>query len=224
MKHDCLSPEELASLRALPAGHAQRRAAESCPRCAALLRALGSFLEGDAAIPTAEMAAAEGKLAGVVAGLAARQPATARGVARLRSRGSTWGWGLGLAAGLAGLVLLAGRDADLTAGPSGVLRGSQQAAAPAPAPGVTLGVTADGALHLQWPAVDGAEAYRLELFSADLDTLAVLGPLAVPHAELAASALPAGAAAIDGALLCRVRAYAGQVEVAASALAAVGRD
>jgi len=70
----------------------------------------------------------------------------------------------------------------------------------APAGGDSLAVT--------WAPVAGAETYRVEVFAADLDTLAILADL--PGSPVR---VPVGA-------LCRVRAYAGGREVAASGLEA----
>lgn len=222
MSHKCPDPGALVALLDLPADDERRRAAAACPRCDALLRSLDAFLAGDEAVPAAERAAAERHLAGVIEGLAradraqARAP-SGRGAARRRpaDRAWRWGWAAGLAAAAGLAFVLVGTELPGERNPSGRLRGGQPEPAPAIAPAFTP--DAGGGLLASWAPVPGAETYRLELFAADLDTLAVRDGLAVPSAVLAADLVEGDGAAA----LCRVRAYGGGRELVASALVPV---
>jgi hypothetical protein len=232
MDHRCAEPLELAALLALPTDDERRREAVACPRCDSLLRELAAFLDGDAALPDAERIRSERHLAGALAGAMAARTARsapvaasvdgARSFGRSRRGQSGWRWGLGLAAAAAGVVFIVAREPLAPAGPSGVLRGGSRAASAAAELAVT--VTAggrDGQVLLAWPAVAGADSYLVELFSAELDTLAVFGPLSEPTLAVDAARLrgeghgPGAAADV----LCRVRALGRDGELAASRLA-----
>jgi hypothetical protein len=103
-----------------------------------------------------------------------------------------------------------------------VLRGGSRAASGAGE--LTVTVTAgpsDGQVLLTWPAVAGADRYRVELFSTELDTLAVYGPLfelalVIDAVRLRDDGAGPGAAA---GVLCRVRALGRDGELAVSRLA-----
>lgn len=220
MSHSCPEPAALVALLELPEGDERRREAAACPRCDALLRSLAAFMAGDDAIPAAERLAAERRLSSVVAGLAGVRPAV---VAAARSRprgrpsvaGRRWGWTAGLAAAAALVVLLAGPQPPGDGAPNGRLRGGSQ---PVPAPLVLQFATDAGdSLTVSWSPAAGAETYGLELYTAELDTLAILDGLRGTTARVAGDLLPS----VGVGALCRVRAYAGGREVAASALVAV---
>jgi len=211
VSHRCLEPNELVALLELPAADERRRAAAACPRCDALLRSALAFLAGDDTIPAAERAAAESRLAAATATLTGarttvrrtrRRPAPARPALGARQ----WGWTAGLAAAAALVVLLTGIEPPGDVAPSGRLRGGSQ---PATAPLALVFTPAAGdSLTVTWLPVAGAKGYRLELYTADLDTLAIIDGLRGSPARV-----PAGA-------LCRVRASAGSRELAASGLEA----
>ncbi len=226
MSHKCPDPGALVALLDLPADDDRRRAAAACPRCDALLRSLSAFLAGDETVPAAERTAAEARLAGVVADLA-RAGATAlraqpvrvadssRAARRSSGRPRTWGWAAGLAAAAGLAIVLVGTELPGERAPSGRLRGGRAA----PSAAITPVFTADAerGLLASWEAVAGAETYRLELFAADLDTLSVQDGLPGPSAALGTG--PGDGE--GGAALCRVRAFAGGRELAASALVPV---
>jgi hypothetical protein len=183
-------------------------------------------------LPDAEKIHAERHLAGVLAGAMAvatkRSAGAASAVGGRRTlgrsrRGRGWGWGLGLAATTAaGVLFLVAREPLAPTGPSGVLRGGSRAASGAGE--LTVTVTAgrsDGQVLLTWPAVAGADRYRVELFSTELDTLAVYGPLfelalVIDAVRLRDDGTGPGAAA---GVLCRVRALGRDGELAVSRLA-----
>ncbi len=222
MEHRCLEPAELAALLEMPADDPRRAAAAACPRCDSLLRAGAAFLAGDDTVPPGELARAERTLAAVLAAQltapGAAAPASPRAVqARGRvSRRAGWGWGVGLAAALAAAMLMIAREPGVPAGPSGVLRGGGPAAGAA----IELAVertepASDGSAKLSWAPVPGAETYRVELFTAALDTVGVLSvsePAATVTADLA------GREGDAAAVLCRVRARGQRGEVAVSPL------
>lgn len=231
MDHRCAEPMELAALLALPAGDPRRLEAAGCPRCDSLLRELAAFLDGDAALPDAEKIHAERHLAGVLAGAMAvatkRSTGAASSVAGRRSLGRSrprqgWGWGLGLAtATVAGVLFFVAREPLVPTGPSGVLRGGSRAASRSGE--LTVTVTAgerDGQALLAWPAVAGADRYLVELFSTELDTLAVYGPMSEPALVVDAVRLRDNGAGPGAAasVLCRVRALGRDGELAVSRL------
>lgn len=220
MSHKCPEPTTLAALLDLPEGDERRREAAACPRCDALLRSLAAFMAGDDTIPAGERLAAERRLSSVVAGLAGGRAAAAtpvRSLPRWRPSVSAgrWGWAAGLAAAAALVVLLNGPELPGDGAPNGRLRGGSP---PVPAPLVLeFTVAAGDSLAVAWSPAAGAETYGLELYTADLDTLAILDGLRGTAVRVAGDLLPPGGA---GAL-CRVRAYAAGRELAASALVAV---
>jgi hypothetical protein len=239
MNHRCVEPMELAELLALPADDPRRREAAACPRCDSLLLEMAAFLAGDEGPQDAGKARAERRLAAVLAGaMAARsEPSTgaamsarmsapmsaARAPTAHRSRrGRGWGWGLGLAASAAAVMFFVAREPLAPAGPSGVLRGG---APSVPAAGdLTITVAAgdrEGRLLLSWPAVAGADHYVVEMFSAQLDTLASFGPLSEPRVAIDAALLRdvKDSQGSPARVLCRVRALGGAGQVAASRLA-----
>lgn len=222
MNHHCPDPGELVELLARQLDDPQRREAAGCARCSSLLCALESFLAGDPALPEADRAAAERHLAGVIAGFPGRRVAAP--VIALPRKGTngrrgvpTWGWGVGLAAMLAAVAFLAAQPGRGPTGPNGVLRGGPP---PAGAP-VEIMVAAAPAgadtWRLSWPAVSGAHHYQLEIFAADLDTIASFGPLPEPMVTVA-QALLAGAPRGAAGILCRVRAVGPAGEIAVSRL------
>jgi len=238
MDHRCLEPLELAALLAMPADDPRRRDADACPRCDSLLRGMAAFLDGDADLPDAEKVQAERHLAGVLAGAmaakgepaagarpfaakAARNPASKRRSAR----GQGWGWGLGLAAAAAGVMFVVAREPSAPAGPSGVLRGGAPNVSAASDLVVTVAAgPTEGQLLLSWPAVAGADSYVVELFTAELDTLAVLGPVTELSVTVAATLWGAGGDAGSATgVLCRVRALGRTGPVADSRLTGLPR-
>lgn len=228
MEHRCLEPSELAALLDVPPDDPRRATVAACPRCDSLLRAGAAFLAGDESLPSAELARAEQVLAGALAGRlastgGAAAPTSAAGgsprasLARGRvPRRAGWGWGLGLAAVLAGTMFMVTREPGVPAGPSGVLRGG----APAPGVAAALTITAaapapDGTVRLTWPAVAGAGSYQVELYTAGLDTVAVL---AADEPALTIAADLAGRPGAAAPALCRVRARGPNGEIAISPL------
>lgn len=191
MSHRCPSAEDLALLAALPAADPDRRAAEACPRCAVLLAELGAFLAGDAAVPPADLADAEARLGAFVSArlVTAAGPAAPR---RRRFR-AEWGLGGGLAlatAAVLAVAVLRPGALPVPTSPSGTVRGGGHLAEAtarlevrselARVPGY-----ASGTLRLTWPAATNGDSVQVILFTADLDTLAVLAPLVGPPLLLA---------------------------------------
>lgn len=216
MSHRCAQPIELAALVALRADDPRRLEAMACPRCDSLLRAMDTFLEGDASVPPGELAQAKDALASALAAQHVRTPGLRGRRADQSSRHilPRWGWGLGLAAAVAMVVFLVAPDQLRPVRASGTLRGG----ATAPALDLPLAwAEADdsGQLRLTWPAVAGASRYEIELYSAALDTIGAFTAAAGPSLAIDPAAFgpdgPAGA-------LCRIRAYGAEGPAGASRL------
>lgn len=217
MSHRCCDGNELAALGALPPDDPRRREAAACPRCGSLLAALDTFLAGDDGLPADEVQRAGARLSEFVTGqLAPAARKRSGGTAGRLAPWQRWGAGAALAAA-AVLVLTLVVDVPLGPnGPSGTVRGG--GAIPAVIDGVSIAERSGArtGFDLRWPRVDGAEQYEIIVFSAALDTLAVLGPFDQPAAEVPDGLLAAG----DGAF-CRVRALAEGAAIAASGLQAL---
>lgn len=219
MTHRCLPDGMLGETLALPLDDPRRAAAEACPRCGARLAALDAFLAGDPDLPADEAAAADRALAEFVAtGLGPRPqppqpPRPARAARRFAPR--HFAATASLCAAVALAVLLA-RDAGDPAPIGARLRGEAPVAGAAAIELVQGGPTADGGRALNWRPVAGADHYAVALFSGDLDTLAVLAPLARPTVTLDPALLRAAAAA--GGALVRIEALAGDRRLAVSPL------
>lgn len=160
MNDRCEPIETLRQAAALPAGDPRRDHVEACPRCAARLAALASFLDGGDVPAGADPDAADRRLA-----------AALRDERNRRSAGGRrFGAGLlALAAVLLLLVVGPGLLGDHEGPPaSGTLRGD---AAPD-----AFALRAEGRT-LSWNAIPGADAYEVILYD---DSLAPLGePIAI---------------------------------------------
>ena len=217
MAHRCCDDNQLAALGALPPDDPRRREAAACPRCGSLLAALDAFLAGDDSLPGDDVRRADAQLTEFVTGrLAPAARGRAGGASARIAPWQRWGLGAGLAAAAA-LVLMLVIDAPTgPSGPSGTVRGGGTNPAVIGEVTVAEGGGALAGVELRWPPVDGAALYEVIVFSAALDTLAVLGPLDEPTAEVPGALLAAG----DGAF-CRVRALAAGAAIAVSGLQAL---
>ena len=218
MSHRCCDDNELAALGGLPPDDPRRREAAACPRCGSLLAALDAFLAGDDELPGDEARRAEGRLTEFVTGqLAPEVRRRSGGATGQRAPWQRWGAGAALAAAAA-LVLMLVIDVPLgptgPTRPSGTVRGG--GANPAVIGGITVAVRSGepAGFDLGWTAVAGAGHYEVIVFSAALDTLAVLGPADEPNVLV-----PEGLLA-DGAF-CRVRALSDGAAIAVSGLHAL---
>lgn len=220
MTHRCLPDGMLAEVAALPPDDPRRAEAEACPRCGAQLAALRAFLAGDPEIPTAESAAADRVLAEFVATRIVSRPPPAgparRPVQRPRSFAPRRLAAMASVCAVVVLALILTRETGDPAPIGARLRGEAPVAGAAGIVLQSTGPTADGGFELNWRPVAGADHYVVEVFSGDLDTLAVLTPLSRPSARLAAGLLRAPAAA--GGVLVRVVALAGDRRLAVSPL------
>lgn len=226
MSHRCQPAETLAELLARPAGDPRRVEAEACPRCGALLAALRTFHGGDPRVPAAEADEADRVLAALLAAqgsVAARRDGRRTTVARAAS--GLWAPRprrlLAAVSALAAVVVVAflAREAGDPGSVGARLRGGADPAAngaratialapPSSAPG--------GGLVLDWTPVAGADRYVVELFTAALDTVAVLGPVSSARIEVPAGIVDSPRA--PGELLAKVRALANGRQVGASPL------
>jgi len=220
--HRCLPDGMLAEILALRANDPRRTEIEACPRCGAQLAALRAFLAGDLEIPSAESAAADRALAEFVSTRIVSRLAPAGAAPRPRRRTRLFAprrfAAVASACAVVALTVFLVRDAGDPAPIGARLRGEAPAAGAAPIVIRQTGLMADGGLELSWRPVAGADHYVVEVFSGDLDTLAVLAPLSRPTARLAPGLLQAPAA--GGGVLVRVVALAGDRRLAVSPLRA----
>jgi hypothetical protein len=223
MTHRCLPDGMLAEILALPSNNPRRTEAETCPRCGAQLAALRAFLAGDPEIPAADSAAADRVLAEFVATrIGSRLPPAVparRPVRRPRLFARRRFAALASACAVVALAVLFMRSAGDPAPIGARLRGETPVAGSAAIVFQPTGPTADGGLDLSWRPIAGADHYVVEVFSGDLDTLAVLAPLSRPTARLTPGFLRTPAAA--GGVLVRVVALAGDRRLAVSTLRAL---
>lgn len=223
MTHRCLPDGMLAEILALRANDPRRTEIEACPRCGAQLAALRAFLAGDPEIPAAESAAADRALAEFVSTRIV-SPRPSAGPLRRSGRQTRLFAprrfaAVASACAVVALTVFLVRDAGDPAPIGARLRGEAPAAGVAPIVIQQTGLMADGGLELSWRPVAGADHYVVEVFSGDLDTLAVLAPLSRPTARLGPGLLQAPAAA--GGVLVRVVALAGDRRLAVSPLRAL---
>ncbi len=200
MSPERMSPEEFARLMALPADHPERRRMEHSPEFEARVHLLHDFESpGDGQLTPDERAAGrelEARLAPMIA--------TARAAAPPRTRRAAWSWLKGggtprAALAFASVALVAVLATWMTThdGARRAVRGAPETAAfelAAPRP------TAGG-VRLAWPAVAGADHYRLVFFGPDMDERARIESLTSTTLELRAGALPAGLTAGTEALV-----------------------
>jgi hypothetical protein len=184
----CVPIEKLAQPAALDA--AEREHVAACPRCASLRAEYEAFVAGDAGgVTRSELAAAEDAL-GALVERELPVAAARRAIAAARARRPWWqGASARMALAAAGLLVVAGTFVALRDRPrqAPLLRG---------APATSLAVVAEpGAkgLVLRWGARADADAYRVEIVSAELQPLATFGPVRAPSFTLARGAV-AGAA------------------------------
>ncbi len=223
MTHRCPTDGLLAEIADLPPGDQRRAEAEACPRCGAHLAALRAFLAGDPDLPPAESAAADRALAAFVATRFGSRRPSAGPARRLARRSRPFAprrlAAMASACAVVALALFLVRDAGDPAPIGARLRGEPPATGAAAIEFSQDGPTADGGHQLGWRPVPGADHYAVEVFSGDLDTLAVLAPLAEPAVRLAPGLLRSPAAAPG--VLVRVLALAGDRRLAASPLRAL---
>ena len=218
---ECLSLEAIAQPGRWTA--AERAHVAKCPRCAARARQCAEFVEGRTNVPPADVADAQSRLGAFLderLGLdVAGSGATA---ARARSSSSWWRRLAAWFAAPSGRMALGFAALAIVAGGVWMMRAPQRSPAvvrgeATPALVVTARADARAAnVALGWNEVAGADAYTVELLSADLTRIASFGPLARPAFTLAhgaVTALPAGTS-----VYCRVVARRAGVIVAESEL------
>lgn len=191
----CIPVEELARARELPADAPERIHAESCSRCRAALLALAEFERADEGLPAeAGAARARARLDAVIESLTMDEPATSAPSAAAPRRAGP-GWlarllappALRFAAGFAVVAIVAASAWLVSRGPGERLeRGAPTAAAPVSVRAV------EGAWHVSWPAVEGADAYDVVFLSPELREVGRVPEVRGTHLTLEREALPAG--------------------------------
>ncbi|HEX5130940.1 MAG TPA: hypothetical protein VFX92_00485 [Candidatus Krumholzibacteria bacterium] len=207
MHEHCIAAEQIGELAALAPDHPLRVHAGACPRCRSLLLEYHAFVAADPS-PEAALDDARDPLdAAIYEGARRLAPA---GIRRLRRARMPWWRGLPRPAQLVAAAMLVvvaavvwmNRNPDAPVLRSG---GGPGANAFSIQPAI---VTADGAIHFSWDAVDGADGYELLLYGPDLSEVyrhpAVTAcSVVVDRAELG------DRVATDAELTWRVRALTG---------------
>jgi hypothetical protein len=189
----CIEIEALARVRELPAGSAERRHVEECPRCRAAMLALAEFEREAGGLPAdADATAANARLAAVIDSL------TASGPVKVAPRRSEAGWlrrffapsAMRFAAGFAAVAIVAVTAWNAARGPAG---SGERLERGAPRPGAAATVRAlDPGWEISWPAVEGAESYDVVFLSPDLREVARVRDVHGTRLALARGALPEG--------------------------------
>jgi hypothetical protein len=229
MSHCCFDDDELAVICSLPPDDPRRGEACACPRCDSLLTAMSAFLAEDEGLPAAERRRADRRLSAFISerlvahagpGRAGR-PALAGGRTGESRRSRTmprWRLGAGLAAAAAAVLLIITQMPPGPTDPSGTLRGGSSPAGAAIVGEVVVSAAKDGppgSLRLSWPPVPEADRYLVLVFTATLDTIGIIGPVAEPTAMVESGLL--GQVGADGAF-CRIQALSGGLAIGASRL------
>lgn len=196
----CPDVDALATFESWPAGDPRRAHVASCARCSALRAELLAFAAGDSAAVGAtrdELRAANDRLAGVLAAEVAGEVTPTRRADVPRESGS---W---LARMLAALASPAMRPAlavaviAIVAGAWWMSRGPRAGGEPELRGATPAGAAVElmapaaperGHVTLEWKAASGAEDYRIELLTEELDPLATFGPVAATRYDLGAGA------------------------------------
>jgi hypothetical protein len=193
----CIPMERLARPQLLT--REDREHLAGCPRCASLMAEYASFTEGRVeAVPAQDLADAEAELGALVAS----ELGAARTLAKVTPIGRPW-WN----AAPARMALVAAALAVM-AGTFVVMRGADRAPAPPVLRGAEsspLAVVAQmraTTLMLGWGVEPQADSYRIEIFSAELRTLATFGPVRSPSFTLARGAVAGAASGAE--VYCRI--------------------
>lgn len=189
----CIEVEALARVRELPAGTAERRHVEECPRCRSALLALAEFEREVGELPAeADAPGANTRLSAVIDSLTSATP-----VAAAPRRAET-GWLRALfappvmryAAGFAVVVIVAASAWFVSRGPEGGTGRLERGAATTD--GAAIVRATDSGWEISWPAVEGAETYDVVFLSTDLREVARVADVRATRLELVREALPAG--------------------------------
>ncbi len=177
MDERCFAMEELEAMAALPPQDERRLHVESCPRCAALLASMRSFLEPGAPAPGAHPDAAERHLSAFLqkelqegAPVHRRDSARLSLIDRFREMMFRPAFAAVAVATIAVAILLVIREDD--PGQNGILlRGDPESAASMRIPGEVLWLP-DGGLQLSWEGHVDTDDYAVIFFAQDLSELA----------------------------------------------------
>lgn len=217
MKHVCLSGEDLAAVIEMAPSDPVRMGCEACPRCDSLLAAMRSFLADDAEIAPSERAAATVSLSSSIQQISEAQSpkeSSSRSSRRRMRLGRKTGWTLAAAAVFGALMVVLPAD-ERIADPSGNMRGESVGSFALDVE-VHSPSTNGASPVLRWRAPEGADRYRVALFSAALDTLAVID--LGTETELIVDDARFGVADTDAGVLFRVLAFRAGDPFARSAL------
>jgi len=216
VKHACIDADQIGSVLELPADDPRRRHLEECPRCRNLARAYAAFI-GAEAPAGARPEEARRHLGGVIRAEAAKDAERSHEARQPFRWMQGWWRPAGIVAAAAAVVLVAA-VVWMGRGPATppLLRsegGTAGALVTEPA------AIADGAVHLTWHPVAGADRYQVRIYDADLDEVyrSVPGPdtsVVIPRADIP---VPEG----NPGMVWRVHAFHGDDPVAVSAPGAI---
>jgi hypothetical protein len=169
----CVPLERLARANALTA--AEREHVAACTRCATLLAEYEAFAEGSrAGVSRADLSAAEEALAATIDRELPATPVLRRVGPAAGERRAWWLGAPGrMALAAAALVIVAGTFVVMRERPAvhSQLRGGEAT------PLALVAEPGTKALALRWVAWAGADGYRVEIVSVDLQPLATFGPV-----------------------------------------------
>ncbi len=182
----CLEVEEYGEIRELAADDERVHHVEECARCRSGLAAYERFLDfpDDAARADVAWAAKrmDQRLRGEIRG---------RSEPRLVLPRPLFRWGLAAAATVVAVFAGTALVERMRDRGEALLRGEPDSpGAESSVPGGLLAAAAEGGVGLTWTPVGRADAYRVELFRADLSPAASLGPTTEPRLLLRPSDLP----------------------------------
>ena len=220
-KHRCLDFPELEIILDLPAAAPARLELEACPRCRARMAVLAEFLT-DTSHPAGAHPEEAGRRLRLAFETELRQAAgapraeAARHSAAWPIRHRRLAWGLAASLALA-VLILGGRQRWFAPEPADLLRGERHQGEEAILL-LPMAARPDGSLLLGWRAVRGAEVYKVQFLSADLETVAEFTVLTDTLLLLTPGAL----AAVPGSPLAwQVTALGNSATLARSGIVAV---
>jgi hypothetical protein len=214
MSGSCFRLDEIATLLEMAPDDPRRQHLDACPLCQSRLAAYRGFVAKPAPLPGSDPENARIELERFIGGLdkrAARGAAWSESWSQFRARlGPRRVFALGIASAAVALLMILhpflGHDGSETP----VLRGP--AAPGASAIRLETQSIEDGDVVLRWNALAEADLYEVQVFDTRLDRVARFSAGPATTYRLQRQAIPAG----DGPLFCRIAAFRGGDEVAAS--------
>ena len=189
METQCIDVKRIGELVDLPADHPERRHADSCPRCRSLVESYLAFMQAEAVAGSGVEKARTSFDVRIREGSEKWIPAETRSSSLVRE---PWWRGLwksapvlaGVAVAIAAVFVWTSRAPE-----EGVLRDDGRGAQAFSLQAAE--VASDGALHLAWTPMTGADAYQVRIYGPDLSEVYRTANVAETSAVIDRSALPA---------------------------------